>query len=248
MTALIAAEWYKIRHSRVLMIILAGITAQTALQIVASSSLQETMLGQNGVTMLAENSSLLALWFAAFVGFFIASEFQNGTIRNVLALGKDRTQVFLSRLLSACIASAAIFAIVSLVATVGFSAAFGFGDIAPGEFLSSFAWTFSMQLVYQFTYAAVFTMFAFLSRNPGMSIILSVAYMIFVFASGGFLNNYPGGSLKFALQFYPQHYISEFSTLSGDPSFITNGLIVSAVYIISAFAIAFTVFKNSDVK
>ena len=248
MTPLIRAEWYKLRRSKLLGMILAGVAVQTVIQIVSSYVLREPSLGQNGVLMLADNSSLLCVWIAAFVGLFIASEFQNGTIRHSIALGRDRTHVFLSKVFSAAIGVTAIFAVVSGVATLGFGAAFSFGELAVGEFLRFLTWNFVMQLLYHFTFAAVFTMLAFLGKNPGMTVLLSIGYVIAILAIGAFLNNYPDGGLKYALEVFPQYYISEFGTISGDPVGITNGVIVSAAYIALALIIGCTVFNKSDIQ
>ena len=244
MTTLIVSEWYKILRSRALAIILVGVAAFTFIQVLSSYFMQEFLLGQNSVAEIGRNSSILSLGMAAFVGFFVASEFQYGTMRNVLALGKNRMHVFLSKVLSACVAVAAIIAVFSIAGTVGFSMAFGFGDMALGEFSRFFVWNFSMQLLYHLTLAAIFTMFAFLSKSPGMTILLSVGYVIATLAIAGFLNNFPGGTLKFALEFFPQYYSSNIDDLSGELAFITDGVIVSVAYIALACIIGVAVFKK----
>jgi ABC-2 type transport system permease protein len=115
MTTLLSSEWYKIRKSRLLGFILLGVTAQTLLfSLVPYVIRNRAVLERNGGAAANADSTmffLLALWIAAFIGFFIASEFQTGTIRNPVALGKSRTHIYLSKLFSACVATAAIFII-----------------------------------------------------------------------------------------------------------------------------------------
>lgn len=165
MTMLISAEWYKLLRGKVLAVILAGVTAQTLLfQVLKqyAKSDEPPVPGQFGVMVLVDTATFLQVWLLAFVGYFVASEFQNGTMRNTLALGKNRTHVYLSKLLFAFIAIAAIFATVSIVSTAGLSAVSGFGDMTFNEFWRFFTLNFFMQLLYHLTFAAVFTMFAFL--------------------------------------------------------------------------------------
>lgn len=254
MNALVRAEWYKLRRSKALGLILVGVAVLAVTDAVSAYLLQDTPVrGHNAVSALSDQSSMLSLLIAAFVGFFVASEFQNGSIRNVLALGKGRVAVAIAKLLAVCIAIAAMFAVLSVVATVAFTVARGFGDQTAPEFLWFFAAMLLLQLAYQLPQAAVFTMFALLSRNTGITILCSIGYVIAVLALGGFLNAYPGGALKPGLRLFPQYYVSELyltelDTLNLDPSFLLSGFLVSALYFAVACLIAFAVFRRSDVK
>jgi ABC-2 type transport system permease protein len=251
MTTLIYAEWYKILRSRALAIILAGVVAFTVLQVYDAYSSQEPVLGQNGIMEMGQHSWLLSIWFAAFVGYFVASEFPNGTIRNVLALGKNRTCVYLSKVFSACIAVSAMITAVGIVATVGFSMVFGFGDMGLGEFLSFFISSLTMQLLYYLTYATIFGMLAFLSKSPIMTVLLGIGYQFLKLSLAEFLENYAGGRLEFAVAFLPQNYfayISAIDAFRGDPALITRGALVSAAYMVLACIVGIAVFKRSDIS
>lgn len=246
MTTLISAEWYKLLRNIVLAVILAGVTAQTLFFVYARYIYEASPVpGQFGVTVLAETSLFLQVWLLAFVGYFVASEFQNGTMRNILALGKSRTHVYLSKLLFASIALAAIFATVSIVSAGRLSVVFGFGEMTFSEFSRFFALHFSMQLLYHLPVAAIFTMFAFLSRSPGMTILLGSGYWIVKMYLPMVLGKF---GLAFAIEYLPDYYISTFGQLSGDPAFITKGMIVSVAYIVITSTIGCVVFKNSDIK
>lgn len=246
MTTLISAEWYKLFHGKVLAVILAGVIAQTVLvQVMFHYANRPPVSGQSGVMVLVDTSLFLQVWLLAFVGYFVASEFQNGTMRNILALGKNRTQVYLAKLLATFVAMAAIFAAVSIVSTAGLSAAYGFGDITFNEFWRFFSLNFFNQLLYHLTFAAVFTMGAFLSRSLGMTILLGIGYwvvkMYFPLIFGAL-------DLVFAIEYLPDYFIGSFVQLSGDPAFITKGIIVSVAYIVITSIIGCIVLIKSDVK
>lgn len=249
MTTLIFAEWYKLVRSKTLGLILIGVGAITSLEIVSSYLIAEPpVLGQNSIIVLGEGAAIRALWIAAFVGFFIASEFQNGTIRNVIALGKDRTHILISKIFSASIAIVAILTVDGIVATICNSAAFGFGNMAGGEFLRLSVGSFFLQTLYHSTYAAVFTMLAFLSKDSGKTILFCIVYEIAILAIGGFLNNFPGGALAFAVQLFPQYYASELDDIGFQLPFMINGIIISVAYIVGSSLIGTIVFKKSDIK
>ncbi|MGO4546382.1 ABC transporter permease [Paenibacillus sp. 2TAB23] len=247
MTSLIYAEWYKLLRGKVLAIILACVTAQTVIQVLGqyTTTGEPPFPGQLGVLVAANGSFLLQLWLSAFVGYFVASEFQNGTMRNIVSLGKNRTHVYLSKLFSACVAITAIYAMITIVATAGFSAVFGFGDMAINEFTSFFTWNFFMQVLYHLTYAAIITMFAFVSRSLGMTIILGFGYMLVMLFFPGFLSRV---GLEDMEEYLPGYYISGFGQLSGDPSFVAKGIIVTAAYFVITCIIGCIIFNKSDIK
>lgn len=247
MTTLISSEWYKLLRSKVLAVILAGVTAQTLIMVLEQyfKTEEPPVPGQFGVMVPVDTSFLLQVWLIAFVGYFVASEFQNGTMRNVVALGKNRTHVYLSKLLSASIAMVVIYSTVIVVATAGFSAVAGFGDMTFNEFWRFFAWNFFMQILYHVTFAAIFTMFAFLSTSLGMTILLGIGFWIFKMFLPFFLSIIGHAS---AVEYLPDYYIGAFKDLSGDPAFITKGIIVSVAYIVITSVIGCIVFKNSDIR
>lgn len=248
MKALVKSEWFKIRHDKPFKIILISVVILMIIQIISEYHLQvEITLGQYSIAKIGQNSALLSLFIAAFVGLFTASEFQNGTIRNTLALGISRQLVYLSKMFAACVAVFAILSFVSVVNTIGNSIAFGFGDMSFVDFLLFFAWNFISQVLFHSTYAAVFTMFAFLSKSSITTVLLSVGYVIVVLATGGFFNAFPGGGLKFLLEYFPEYYMSEISDLAS-LSFIVKGIAVSGSYIILSSIIGSKAFLRSDIK
>ena len=249
MTTLILAEWYKILRSKTLGFILVGVLAITSLETLSSYLMDEPpVLGQDAIVKIGEGTSMHVLWLAVFVGFFIASEFQNGTIRNVIALGKNRINILFAKIVSACIAIVAILAVNGSVTVICNTVAFGFGSIVITEFLRLSAWNFFMQTIYHSTYATVFTVLAFLSKDSGKTILLCVVYEITTLALGGFLNNFPSGRLAYALQFFPQYYASEIDDVGFKLPFIINGIIVSLVYIVGSFIIGSIAFKKADIN
>ena len=61
--------------------------------------------GATGILMMDKNGLTILLVMIAFISFFIGEEFQNGTIRNALSLGRSRTHYYLSKFLIAALLS-----------------------------------------------------------------------------------------------------------------------------------------------
>ncbi|MDR2418445.1 MAG: ABC transporter permease [Treponema sp.] len=96
---LFCAEMYKIRHTKLPWVIFGLLVLQTYIQMDGLRSLEEEpVLGQIAISKICDASPFLCIWLSSFTGFFIATEFQNGTIRNTLALGKKRSSVYLAKL------------------------------------------------------------------------------------------------------------------------------------------------------
>lgn len=246
MKTLIAAEWYKLLHNKVLLFILSGVAMQTLLVIALYHTANRPLgPGQTGIMMLVNTSLFSQIWILAFVGYFISSEFQNGAMRNILALGKDRTHVYLSKLFSTFFATLTILAIIAVVSTVVLTALYGFGDMNFTEFLSYITSTFFMQFIYHLPHAAVFLMLAFLSRSLGMTLMLGIGYWI---VNANVPSILRALNIVSTIEYFPDYYISRFASLHGDPSFIIKGFIVSAVYILIASIVSCIVFKKSDIK
>lgn len=246
MKTLIAAEWYKLLHGKVLFIILLGTVAQTLLfQILYVLANRPQGPGQLGFMVLANTSLFLQIWLLGFVGYFVSSEFQNGTMRNILALGKSRTQVYVSKLLSVCIAIFTICVVITIVQAVWLTVINGFGTMPLNEFLNISALTFSMQLLYHLTFAAVFTLIAFLSRSMGMTLMLGIGYWIVLMNGPAVLSAL---HMAFAINYSPDHYIATFAALNGQPGFISMSIIISLIYIIVSTIIGCLIFRKSDMK
>jgi ABC-2 type transport system permease protein len=255
MQSLASAELYKLRHTKLLWIILGLIALQTYIQMDGLRSLEETPVpGQLAITKICDASPFLCIWLAAFTGFFIAAEFQTGVLRNTLALGKKRSAVYCAKLIAAFLACTAMLSVTALTATAVCSALFGFGGMGTGEFLRFFLWTFFNQTVYHLGYAALFTFFAFVSRNAAMTVLLGVGWTVIEQMILGFLGNYQGGSLAFARQIFPGLYIAIFYSVEYDTYWYNNatqiikGIAAGVLFAGASSGAGIMLFGKQDVK
>ncbi|MDR1180973.1 MAG: ABC transporter permease [Bacteroidales bacterium] len=264
MNGLIRAEWYKLRHSKLFYILLIVIACAAAFFVGVVGFLDSNPMaqgeavavgdvfafpaaGQSGVFLLGELSVMISICLAAFIGLFIANDFKTGTIRHALALGKKRTAVFFSKLFSAGVATLAFLLTATIVSTVGLTLLFDFGTLPFPEYLIQLFSTLSLQLLLHFTYAVLFCLIAFLSRNTGQTIFTGIGYVLVSSVLLSILGSFDTfGSVAKIL---PQYYAAALGNFPDEMTSLTVGAItVSVVYSVAAIWVGNSMFKKVDVK
>ena len=115
MLNLLAAERIKLFRSKKLWIVLSILFLLPILQAVNSvvsvnygdelvQVIDTVVNGATGVLMIKKNGLTILLVIVAFISFFIGEEFQHGTVRNALSLGRSRTHYYLSKFVIAALA------------------------------------------------------------------------------------------------------------------------------------------------
>ena len=114
MLNLLAAEKIKLFRSKKLWIVLGILFLLPIMQVVNSllevnygvelvQVIDTVINGATGVFMMDKNGLTILLVIVAFISFFIGEEFQHGTIRNALSLGRSRTHYYLSKFVTAAL-------------------------------------------------------------------------------------------------------------------------------------------------
>lgn len=247
MKDLLKAELYKLYKSKTLLYLMLLLTFINTFGIVTNNLLKNyVILGQNGI--FQSGTSVNAMWFGAFAGFFIASEFQNGGIRNALALGKNRDKVFMAKIFSMIICIAILLFVIVVVQIIGNTILSGFGNMNPAEFAVFFLKNFLHINIFHLSYAGFFTMFAFLTQKPGLTIIFSFCYETIILILGGFFENFKGQNLKPLLQFFPQYYYTKIEYNLSNDQFFVNGYLTCLLYLFVPIIISVFIFRRMDIK
>ncbi|MBB5286253.1 ABC-2 type transport system permease protein [Rhabdobacter roseus] len=247
MKDLLKAELYKLSKSNTLLYLMLLLFVTNTFGIITNRLLKNYVLqGQDG--LFQAGTSINAMWFGAFAGFFIASEFQNGGIRNALALGKYRTSVFMAKIFSMILCITILLFVIVLVQIIGNSIVNGYGDMPVGEFVVFFLKNFLHITIFHLSYAGFFTMFAFLTQKPGLTILLSFCYETLILVCGGFFENFKGQNLKPLLQFFPQYYYTKIDYNLSNHQFFVNGYLVCLLYFFAPVIISIFLFRKMDIK
>ena len=85
--------------------------------------------GATGILMVEKMAAWILLAFAAFACFYIGEEFQNGTIRNTLSLGRNRMTYYVSKLLVTLLITTLGVVLITGLAMLAYTLAFGFGEV-----------------------------------------------------------------------------------------------------------------------
>lgn len=247
MKQLIQAEWYKIQRNKTLVYLCLAIIGIKIFSLISAYALKKNIgTGQEGVLQIGD--AFNAIWIGAFSAFFIASEFQNGSIRNVLSLGKNRMHVFGAKVIAVIIAIMIMLFVMAVTQTIGQTLVNEYGSMTIGAFIPFFFFNFFNMVIYHLPYAGFFTLFAFLTKKPGLTILLAFGYEFIILALGAILENYPDKNLKPYLRWFPQYYYTKIEDFLGNWEFMLNGYVVSLVFTLVPILIGIYKFKKTDIK
>jgi ABC-type transport system involved in multi-copper enzyme maturation permease subunit len=248
-----AAERFKLTHNKIIPILAAFAVVFAAAQVQGTSPQEGAIPGQLGVTTLAALSPFNCILLAAFPGFFVATEFDNGGARNSLALGKNRFHLYITKQTSVFVAFAVTLFVSSVAAAAMGTALFGFGDMGNAEFAGFFLTMFGLQLLYHLVYAALFTAIAFITRNPALTVLLSIGALIAEMVLVAFLGQF-GGFAQTARTVLPTHSVMGLHSwrqgLLGhaDPAFLARSVTASVLSIALLTAVGAWAFKKAEIK
>jgi ABC-type transport system involved in multi-copper enzyme maturation permease subunit len=117
----------------------------------------------------------LVIFAALFCSVFVSTEYSDGTIRNKIAAGYSRTQIYLSDLLINMLAASILYSVYLLVdLAVGIPTLGGFQYFTMEKV---FVYVVCMYLI-MFAFSAIFTWISKLVSNPALSIIICIGIVV----------------------------------------------------------------------
>lgn len=248
MSLLIQSESYKLVRSKAFGLILLIVLAIIALDL--SSAINYSDVDMYGMYILGEIPSYSVFFqmaLIAFAGFFSALDFQYGTIRNLISLGKHRVAIYFSKLFSIFAATAITIVFFTLIETLLYSAVYGFGDVPAGKYLLSFLNIIGLQIYFHFGYASVILMFVFICRSAVLPIVITFIMMFGNILLPQILGGFFGGKYAFLIDYLLQTYTEQIVP-GAAVSNLALGTATCAGYIIVSSVIGVLAFWKSDVK
>ncbi|MGG6310529.1 ABC transporter permease [Paenibacillus macerans] len=259
MLNLLTAEKIKLRRSKKLWIVLGILFLLPILQAANSKMsvyygdelvqvIDTVINGATGVLMMEKNGLTILLVLSAFISFFIGEEFQHGTIRNALSLGRSRTHYYLSKWLVAALLSFVGVFILTAFGIISYTAVFGFGEVAGiSQYISYAIKAFVTLYFLMLANVSIYIMISFLTKNSGISLIWSFLFTIGTgFGAPVFLQTEHFKQLTYwfseAFLFY-----SDFAK-PADIARFPEMTLVSFITIVVSSAIGILWFKRTDIK
>jgi len=275
---ILSAEFFKLRKERVTKIVFVinlllavGLSLMMALMAyhfgedilgVVQEAEQGMMLGADVEAMFAAEAvnapaTALMLFFqhiavlvTILAGVFICGEFDTGTIRNTLAVGKCRVKYYLAKVITAFIAAM----IMAIIATAIYAAVFAayFGLEVPEGYAVSLLWLFGANVLIYLTYTSLFVMLAFVFRSMVATLVVSIAFvtlaeaMLLMLLDASFMERF-----AFISNIFPYHnlmvFVNSFSEGHDMQAWLTAAAICALTVVVTTVIGAFT-FAKRDVK
>ncbi len=259
MLNLLTAERIKLFRSKKLWIVLGILSLLPIIQVVNSNmtvhygtklvQAKDTVInGATGILMMEKNALTILLVMSAFISFFIGEEFQNGTIRNALSLGRSRTQYYLSKWMIAALLALFGVIVMTAIGMLGFSVVFGFGEVVK---ISHYFWfaikSFSTLYILVLANVSIFVMISFLTKNSSISLIWSFLYTIGTgFGAGIFQQT---EHFKYVTYWFTESFLfySDFAK-NVDIAKFPEMILVSLITIVLSSTLGILLFKRTDIK
>jgi len=259
MLNLLTAERIKLFRSKKLYIVL-GILSLVPIYQAAESKMAvnhgaklvqklETVInGASGILMMEKNGFTILLVMSAFISFFIGEEFQNGTIRNALSLGRSRIHYYLSKFVIAALLAFVGVIVMTSLGMISFSTVLGFGEVAEiSNYFLYASQTFSTLYLLILANVSVYVMISFLTKSSGISLVWSFLYTIGTgFVPGVFQQTTHFKHITF---WFTESFLFYFDF--ANPAVIAKYpqmILVSLITIVVSSILGITIFKRTDIK
>lgn len=259
MLNLLTAERIKLFRSKKLWIVLGILSLLPVYEVIMSKvnihygaklvqAVDKVINGATGILMMEKNGLTFLLVISAFISFFIGEEFQHGTIRNALSLGRSRTHYYLSKWVMAALLTLVGVIVMTAIGMIGYSVGFGFGDVAGIRDYASFAVkSFSTLYLLILANVSIFVMISFLAKSSSISLIWSFLYTIGTgFGAGVFQQT---EHFKQVTYWFTETFLfySNFAT-PADMAKYPEMALVSIITIVVSSTIGILLFKRTDIK
>lgn len=259
MLNLLAAERLKLISSKKLWIVLglliflpiyqAGLTEFNSYYGVAPEQAKDKVInGATGILMLEKNGLNILFIIGAFISFFIGEEFQNGTIRNALSLGRSRTYYYLTKLSAAALVTLIASVIMTALGMICYSILYGFGQV-PGisNYMVFSAKVFVILYLLILANISVYVMISFLSKSSGIALVWTFIYTAVTAAAPSLFQHTENfGDLTF--WFTESFFIFMNFTDPAAVGMYPKMAVVSIVTIVVSSVIGIIMFKRTDIK
>ena len=259
MLNLLAAEKFKLLSSRKLAIVVGILSLLPIFQVLNSKinvhygakltqPIDTVINGATGILFMDKNGLTILLVMSAFISFYIGEEYQHGTIRNALSLGRSRTHYYLSKWVIAAFLTLIGVFLMTIIGIISYSIEFGFGEVTGISNYYRYAiQSFCTLYLLILANVSIYVMISFLTKNSGISLIWGFLYTIATgFGAGIFQQT---THFKQVTYWFTESFLfySDFAKLADIAKF-PEMVLVSVITIVLSSALGILFFKRSDIK
>lgn len=264
MINLIKSEFYKLKKSKTFYILLAVCAAFVVVMAfslqggVSMARLHPEDLGLKNIIKMSSNFG--GAWFigqslsngtheliiAIFVSIFVSSEFNYGTMKNIVSKGFNRVQVYLAKLTASAAAALVILFLYLAVGGITGTILWGFDTNGIASFRNIVILILTQSLL-TVAYTGVFVFAAMSLRNNVASIGVNICVVMLVPTLLKTVTILVGGGINLS-NYWISENVSKLAALNPTSFDIARGVIVSIVYTIAATIAGCVLFRKQDIK
>ena len=192
-------------------------------------------------------SGIMEILIAVLVGTMVAKEYPEGTIKNTLAYGKNRTSFYIAKFINIIAGSAIIMAIMTGVTTLGVIITKGWGEQFKFTQLIHMVETFLGAVIVFGAVAAIIMVISSLVKSNGATIGISVALFILLPTMASFLYGvYDWFDKIYELSlFYNSALVKAIKASLQD---VIRSMVIGVVTMAIALVAGITIFRGQDIK
>jgi len=192
-------------------------------------------------------TGLTEILIGILIAAFLAKEYSQGTIKNILAYGKSRTEFYLAKFITIVIAIIIILFCLVLVSTIGSSIINGWGETFKTSQLLHMVISFLLSIISNASIAAILMMIAIAVKSNGSTIGITVGIFVVFPSIISFVYglNKVFDKIYQITPFYNNQVAVSIYASNGD---LIKSLLVSLITIIISLFVGIQIFKKQDVK
>lgn len=184
------------------------------------------------------------LMIAIVASLFVTSEFSQGTMKNVIARGFSRSQIYLSKVVVITILGLIYTIVTKIINITIFTFAYGFGETIATT--SDMVKSVGAEALLIIAFSSFFVMIAMVTKSTAGGMSLNIVSCT-IFGSLLSLGNIAFKDVRFE-NYFIEGAMMNLMTSVPDDKHLKNALILSAVYFFGAILIGMITFRKADIK
>ena len=190
--------------------------------------------------------NFIVLLAGVFASIFVTAEFGDGTIKNTLSHGAERTKVLASKFVTCSVASLFILAVSLLALTIAGSIVWGF-DPQGASTAGGFAGMIGLQALLMVGFVALFTFIGMSVRSTGGALATTIIATMMVSTLLGAINALFNTTVDLS-QYWIGGAISTLATTTPASGDVVRGIAVALVWGVASLVAGTALFEKRDVK
>lgn len=253
MLNLLYTEMYKLKFNKTLPVLCLALLCVAVLSVIATYLTQEEgntqpalINGQQAAYQSPIGDTYLLLFVSILAAEIIVAEYGRGTIKNLIASGKSKRQIYIVKLMSLTVTSLILCVFCVVAYAVIFTLVFGWNDGFHFVDLFSIIRFVGLEAILLIAVAGIVTFFSILFQSPVPTIGICGGLAVLEIIIVKLLAAVP--VLEHVIAYFPMALSGAIAQAEPEPGDIVNVLIVGLLVFVASSIGGYQIFKRQDVK